>query len=620
MIHELKNSFLFAPIKLGYTNGDGKVNNRHLEFYKARSKHLGAVIPEPFYLDKGLRELPTQMGIDKDDKIEGLKKLTETIHATGTKAIAHLNHPGRMANPKLEGNYYVSSSDQACENGGAEPRIMDLEDMKKAVQLFTGAARRAEKAGFDALELQFGHGYLLAQFLSPKVNKRPDQYGGSFENRTRFPLEVLGEVIQSVNIPIIARISGDEMLEDGIKLEEMMRFSEILEAKGVEAIHVSAGSVCSSPPWFFQHMFIPKGKTWNMAQDITKCLNIPVIFVGRVNSAKDIKKLKEEYKADYIAVGRAMIADPDFVGKYLGEVSGSIRPCLACAEGCLGGVKSGNGLHCVVNPLVGNDFEYLSKAEKQKHYAIVGGGLAGMEAALTLKAKGHEVTIFEKDKLGGQFNLASLPPKKGSLKEIVDYFSYEIKEKNIEVIQEEVDDEYLKSNGYDGVILATGAKPAIPPVKGLDKFYWTEFLNDENLPKSQKILVIGGGLIGIEIASKLVDKNNEVIIVEMLDEIARGMEMIEKKITLNKLNLRKVKVYTNYKVKEIKGEEVIIEGMDVKHLHGIEKIVVAAGMKSYNPLQEKLEEDVPVYVVGDAKRVGKAQDAIRHAYQMALNL
>lgn len=620
MLQEMKNKFLFAPIKLGYANGDGKVNDKHLEFYAARSPHLGAIIPEPLYLEKGLRELPTQLGIDSDDKVEGLRKLTESIHAHGAKVIAHLNHPGRMANPKLEGNYHVSSSEQVCENGGAKPKPMNFEDMKHAVHVFRNAARRAEDAHFDAIEMQFGHGYLLAQFLSPKVNNREDAYGGGFENRVRFPLEVLDEVLSVIDIPVIARISGDEMLEDGIKLDEMKRFAQILSQKGVEAIHVSAGSVCITPPWFFQHMFIPKGKTWDLAAEIAKTIHDPVIYVGRVNSEKDIRKLNEHYHADYIAVGRGLVADPGFVGKYLGEVEGNIRPCLACAEGCLGGVKSGNGLHCVVNPLVGNDFKHFSNAEKIKQYAVVGGGLAGMEAALTLKARGHDVIIYEKEELGGQFNLAHLPPNKESLKEIVDYFKFEVHESEIPVKYQEVEAEDLKANGYDGVILSTGAKPAIPPVKGLDHYYWTEFLSDENLPEDQKILVIGGGLIGIEIASKLVDKNNHVIVVEMLDEIARGMEMIERQLTLNKLNLRKVETYTNYRVEEIQDDKVILEGDHREILEGIDKIVVAAGMKSYNPLQDQLEDDLPVYVIGDAKRVGKAQHAIRDAYQVAREL
>ena len=191
---QLKNQFIFAPIKTGYSDGTGVVTERHLAFYKRRAQYLGAVIPEPFYMDKGLRELPTQMGIDKDDKIEGLQKLVATIHESGTKVIAHFNHPGRMANPKIPGNYFLSSTDSPCENGGSTPRRMEREDMKKVVDLFVEGAVRAEKANFDVIELQFGHGYLLAQFISPFVNDRKDEFGEDMEAIAKtFSLKMMKE-------------------------------------------------------------------------------------------------------------------------------------------------------------------------------------------------------------------------------------------------------------------------------------------------------------------------------------------------------------------------------------------------------------------------------------------
>lgn len=225
----LKNQFIFAPVKTGYSDGNGIVTERHVAFYKRRAQYLGAVIPEPFYLDKGLRELPTQMGIDDDNKIAGLKKLVDLIHQQGCKVIAHLNHPGRMANPKIPGNYFISSTDRPCENGGATPKKMNKEDMRNVVNLFVEGAVRAEKSGFDIIELQFGHGYLIAQFISPFVNDRNDEFGGNFENRMMFPLEILQSVMQAVNLPIIIRISGDEMILEGIKLPEMIDLSKIFK-------------------------------------------------------------------------------------------------------------------------------------------------------------------------------------------------------------------------------------------------------------------------------------------------------------------------------------------------------------------------------------------------------
>ncbi len=618
----LKNPFIFAPVKLGYTTGNGKVNQRHLNFYDVRSKNMGAVTYEPLYLDKGLRELPTQLGIDDDDKIEGLIVLNNSVHDNGAKAIAHLNHPGRMANPKLPGNYFLSSVDTACENRGAVPKAMDRADRLQVISLFQDAARRAEKAGFDIIELQFGHGYLMAQFISPAVNTRQDEYGGSFENRIKFPLEILENVQKAIHIPIIARISGDEMTPNGFHLEDMIRFAKILKKKGVAAIHVTAGTACSTPLWFFQHMFVPKGKTWEMAARLKKEVGMPVVFVGRINSAKDVDFLLNEYHADYIGLGRALVADPGFTGKYLHLVEGNIRPCPACSEGCLGGVKSGAGLGCVVNPIVGHEGENpLQPITKKKHIAVAGGGLAGMQASISLKKRGHQVTLFEKDRLGGQFNLAWLPPKKESLKEIVDYFKNEIRDAGIEVKHEKAKVENLVGKGYDGVIIATGSVPVVPPIKGLKTYYWADFLEENNLPEDQTILVVGGGLIGIEMASKLVDLNNKVIIVEMLDEIARGMEMLEKKLTLQKLNQKNIPIHLNTKVVEINGPRVTIEKKGkTSTLEGIDKIVMATGMKPVDELKAKLAGKVPLYLVGDAAKPGKAQEAIAGAYYLALTI
>lgn len=617
---KLKNPFIFPPVKLGYTKNDGVVNDRHIAFYARRSEYLGAVTLEPLYLDKGLRELPTQLGVDNEEKVEGLKKLVETIHKSGTKVIAHLNHPGRMANPKIPQNYFVSSTDKACENGGATPKRMDRDDMDKVVNLFVSAAQRAKEANFDIIEMQFGHGYLFAQFISPFVNDRTDEYGGSFEKRIKFPLEVLAAVKDAVDLPIIARLSGDEMIPDGIKLPEMIAFSKILKEKGISAIHVSAGSACSTPPWYFQHMFIPKGKTWEMAKAIKEKIDIPVVFVGRINTFDDIDKLKNEFAADYIAVGRGLVADPDFIGKYLGNVKGLAKPCLACAEGCLGGVKSGQGLKCLVNPVVGKETKPVEALKPSKKYAVVGGGLAGMEAAITLKMRGHRVELYEKDKLGGQFILASLPPNKSSLAKLVNYYKDELKTLNIPVVSKEITAGELLNNNYDGVILATGSVPAVPPIKGLKEYFWAEVLKEGYFIENKKVLVIGGGLIGLEVASALLKGKNQVIIVEMLDEVGRGMEMIEKTLILKALKSAGVEIYTNSKVEEIDGNKAVITGENNFEINGIDHIILTAGMKSYNPLENELKAKIPLYVVGDAKQTGNAQDAIRDAYETVIML
>lgn len=606
-----------APIKLGYSDGTGVVTEKHLQFYNRRNKHIGAITPEPFYMDAGLRELPTQLGIDHDDKIEGLLKLTEIIHRHGARAIAHLNHPGRMANPKIPGNYFWSSTAIACENGGAVPQSMDRRMMDRVIQIFTDAAGRAVIAGFDMIELQLGHGYLLAQFLSPQVNNRMDEYGGDFENRIRFPLDVVRTVISAVDIPVIIRISGDEMTPEGFHIDEMINFSRILEKNGVAAIHVSAGSVCSTPPWFFQHMFVTKGKTWEYADAIREKIEIPVIYVGRINTKEDVDTLIHKHNAEYLAVGRSLVADPDFTGKYLGMVGGNIAPCLACAEGCLGGVKSGHGLQCLVNPEVGKESEVIKKAGDTKKFAVVGGGLAGMEAAIILKKRGHAVDLYEKEKLGGQFNLAPLTPYKKSMATLVPYFIGELINKGVNVIFNEATTSNIISK-YDGVILATGSIPAVPIIPGMDKFYGAEILLEQNLPRNKRVLIIGGGLIGVDIATALIPWNNQVYMVKRTTDFGEDMEMIAKSLSLKAIRKKGTIFSDRTFIKKIEGKTVFAERDGKKiQFENIDVFVVSTGMKSYNPLEKELAGKLPVYVIGDARDPGNAQDSIHGAYECA---
>ncbi|MHA1920091.1 MAG: oxidoreductase [Candidatus Cloacimonadota bacterium] len=616
----LKNQFIFAPVKLGYSQ-DGKINENHLKFYEKRAKYLGAVTPEPLYIHKNLRELPTQMGIDNEDKIEGLKKLTALIHSTNTKAIAHLNHPGRMANPKIPTNEYFSSTDKACESGGPKPKKMDLKDIENSIDLFISAAKRAEESNFDFVELQFGHGYLVAQFISPKVNERDDVFGGLFENRIKYALMVLDAVRESISIPIIVRLSADEMNENGIKLEEMIKFSKILEERGVAAIHSSLGSLCSTAPWYFQHMFVPKGKSWELSSKIKEEISLPIISVGRINTFEDIEKVKNEYKSDYVAVGRALIADPDFIGKYLGEVKSDYVTCMDCAQGCLGGVKSGKGLSCVVNPEVGMKAIEFNKSGKHRSYAVVGGGLAGLEAALTLHKRGNEVTIFEKDKLGGQFNYAFLSPHKESLEKIINYYIKQVEEKNIPVIKEEaVKDKLIKSN-FDEIVIATGSEPSIPQIEGLNNFKWAEILLKENLPKNKSILIIGGGLIGVDIATALIKEKNKVSIVKRTTDFGEDMEMISKKLSLKMMKENNTKFYDHTHIYKIDNGKIFAKQNDKEIvIDNIDLIVLSTGMKSVNTLQKELEEKIPAHLIGDAKQIGDAQSAISDGYTFAMNI
>ena len=346
---------------------------------------------------------------------------------------------------------------------------------------------------------------------------------------------------------------------------------------------------------------------------IKKNVNIPVISVGQINEIKDIEKIKNENISDYIAVGRALVADPDFIGKHLGEIKSDIRPCLACAEGCLGGVKAGQGLQCLVNPAVGREDEVFESPEKIKKCAVVGGGLAGMEAALDLEKRGHQVDLYEKDKLGGQFNLAPLTPPKASMGKLVKYYTNELKKSNVNILYKEAKEPDLIS--YDDVILATGSIPQVPPIQGLDKFYWAEILLEENLPKNKKILIIGGGLIGVDIATALILNNNKVILAKRTVDFGEDMEAIAKNLSLKMIKESGAIFSDHTNIKKIEGKTVYAErNREQIKFENIDVFVVSTGMESFNPLESQLREKVSVHVIGDARKVGKAQDAIKSGY------
>ncbi|MFO8163075.1 MAG: FAD-dependent oxidoreductase [Thermodesulfobacteriota bacterium] len=615
----IKNKFIMAPVKTGYGIKTGEVTDRHLYFYEKRNQFLGAITPEPFYLHPSLRELPVQIGIHNDDMIPGLQKLANVIHEKGSLSIAHLNHPGRMANPNIPGNQYLSSSDRICPTGGKQPTAMNEESIADAQVLFENAAVRAQKAGYDFIELQFGHGYLIAQFLSENVNNRTDRYGGSWENRLRFGLEILERIKKATSIPVIVRLSADEMFPEGLKLEDMIRLSVALEENGADAIHVSSGSVCETPPWYFQHMSMPKGKTWEFASKIKDKVTIPVIAVGQINEKDDPEKILKNGLADAIAIGRPLIADPDFAGKVLGEVRSPIRPCACCLEGCIGGIRSGKGLMCVVNPEVGKEERKVQKVAKSKKVAVVGGGLSGMEAALVLKERGHTVTLFERKSLGGLFDLAYRAPRKANLEKFKQYFVDEVTEK-IDVIFKDADPDELVSN-YDTVIMATGSYPKVPAIPGLKEWHWAEILEPDKTPKNKKGIIVGGGFIGAEIAEVLVKNENDVTIIKKSEEIAPRMEAMSRNFLLNSLKELKIKILTGADVIRKEDKSIYLSiGEKEEQIDDVDFVVYTKGMVPENSMENKLKEKVELFLIGDCKEVGRAMDAIHSAYECGLSV
>jgi 2,4-dienoyl-CoA reductase (NADPH2) len=622
---ELRNEFVMAPVKTGYGDAEGRVTDRHLRFYRRRADHVGAITPEPLALDASLRELPTQLRIDADDKVDGLARLADTIHDGGAKAIAHLNHPGRMANPRIDGNDHLSASATPCDRTGVTPERMDRDAIDEAIDLFADGARRATEAGFDVVELQFGHGYLVSQFLSPTVNAREDEYGGSLENRARFGFGVLEAVQKSTDLPVVVRLTADDKVDGGIDFEDAKRVATWLEDRGADALHVTVGTLCSRPPQFFQHMFAEKGEPWEYAAQLRAEVDVPVMAVGRINDHDDVRRIQEESMADLIAVGRPLVADPDFVGKYLGAVEGPVRPCMACSDGCLGGVKSGDGLGCVINPEVGEGDELqVAPADDPGHYAVVGGGPAGLSAAQALAERDHEVTLYERNELGGAFRYAPLPPGKDPLQKGIDYFVSLLRNaENVEIRREEAEAADLE--GYDRAVVATGSEPVVPPIDGLESVEYSgaELLEPANRPSDDRVMVIGGGYVGLEAADALAEAGNEVIVVELLPDLGGDMLSLEKGPILSRLQAREnVELHRETDLEEIDGDRArATNNGDDLAWAGIDHYLLATGVRSDDPFGEVADDlDVPLHRVGDAVDPGKAEHAIASGFETARSL
>jgi 2,4-dienoyl-CoA reductase-like NADH-dependent reductase (Old Yellow Enzyme family)/thioredoxin reductase len=594
---QLQNRLIMATIKTGFGNAKGEITQRHIDFYVRRAQGgVALIIPEPMFVHLSGRELPTQIGIHDDSLIPQLKKIVGDVHRAGAKIAAQLNHAGRVANPKATKQDLLSASNVTCPRIGVEPKEMTTEQIKRAQQWFVDAARRAMQAGLDAIELQFGHGLLLAQFLSTHTNKRNDDYGGPWENRVKFGLEILTKIRSQIgpDFPIIVRISGEEYFEGGLILDDSIRLSKELEENGATAIHVGGGSACETLPWYFQQMSLPKGKFWQDAIAIKKEISLPVIAVGRINEPQDMANLLGQ-GIDYIAMARPLVTDPDLPNKIKTGNSILIRRCTACLDGCFTNIRKGKGLHCALNPMVGREGEIkIEKAQVPQKVFVIGGGVAGMEAAIIAAERGHQITLFEKDKLGGQYNLASIPPGKHSLEVVKDNMIAVLEQVGVSVkTGEKIEVDDIIQQNPDVVIIATGVEPIIPDIDGMKdiQFYSAFDILGNHQELGERVLVIGGGLIGMETAEYLAQQGKNITVVEMLAEVAGDMELLAKNLMMKRLKNLPVTILTDSTVSAFTQD-----GVHIKTPNGLQKfdhfdtVVIAVGTKRYDLLSKPLQD------------------------------
>ncbi|MBW2117139.1 MAG: FAD-dependent oxidoreductase, partial [Deltaproteobacteria bacterium] len=606
---DIVNRFVFPPIKLGYGNPDGTVTDRQLTFYKQIAKKgPGLIIIEPVSVTAGGREHPKQPCVHLPESVTELKKIADVIHGEGRLACLHLNHAGAAANPKIIGGKPKAPSTITCPTTGQDSDPLSREEIKTIVFGYRDAAKKGVEAGFDLVEIQAGHGYLVSQFLNSKINNRDDLYG---EDRLLFAREVLSAVrVGAPAIPLIVRISGNEMSPDlGITQEDLIPLLKLVEEVGISAIHMGMGNSCFSPPWYFHHTSLPDKPQMDALAWVREHTTLPLIVAGRMGRKEKVQQILDNGLADIVALGRPLIADPDLVEKWQTGMDEEVMYCGYCLQGCLHRLKNGEPLGCNLNPEIG--LPPLGKAAKPLKMLIAGGGPAGMSTALYMTRRGRQVTLAEKaDHLGGQFAIAWQAPGKEKMKQGLDTIERSVKATEASILMNRsVDAALIQEVQPDLLVWATGAVQNIPEIKGLDNQYVMtaiEYFQEEKGVKGPRVLVIGAGRAGIEIAEKLGKEGYEVVATKRTDPIGSMMEMITKKLALMRIGqMDKVTLMPHTTVKEFKPDSVEVEkdGEGII-LEPFRTVILSSGMLSAAEPDEEIVNAVPkTEIIGDAREV-----------------
>jgi len=613
----------------GYSTRDGMVTDRLLRFYEEKAKGgMGLIIVEYSYIDlKASMSSPCQLGAYDDTCIIGLAQLAEVMQQNGAKACLQIVHCGRQ---RAIGTYpMVAPSrvpwEELAALKGVIPTELSIEEIREIVEAFGDAARRAKQAGFDMVEIHGGHGYLITNFLSPHTNKRTDMYGGNLRERMRFGLEVTENVRRKVgpSFPVGIRLSGTEYMEDGVMIEDTVAFAKELENKGIDVFHISGGNRhtihCEIVPSYQPVAF----NVW-AAEAVKKEVHIPVIASGSITSPALAESILEDGKADFVGLGRPLLADPYFPKKAEEGRADEIRPCIRCNQGCLHqGTMSRKGLMCSVNIAVGREnrfarlqYEERDPALKSKTVLVVGGGPGGMEAARVAALRGHKVTLFERrDRLGGALLEASVPEFKSDLRPLIDYLSHQLKKLGVAVnLNKEINAREVMKEAPDAVIVATGSKPSLPQISGIEKpnvVNGLDILGGKVVGK--RIIIIGGGLLGSELALFLRQKGKEVVLTTRQRQIGYDMEITHFTVLMDKLREVGVQIYTQRLLQQITDNGVIM--VDLVELEQIEikgdHVAIMGGFLPDMRLYEELKnKGWAVYPVGDCIQPRSIQEAI----------
>lgn len=628
----LKNRVVMPPMGTGLGRPDGTVSEATLAYFKRRvTSGAGLYITEISSVHPRGSVSPSALRIYDDSYISGLGQLVKIAHKAGSKIAVQLHHAGRESFYQLKRGNAMAPSAMASYVFGGSPQAMSREEILEVIQAFGSAARRAVEAGFDAVELHAAHGYLLHQFLSIHSNQREDEYGGSMINRTRFILECLQAVRAQVgpDFPISLRISAEEVIKNGYSIDDMLEIVPDFVKAGVDIIHASFGTHGSPGGIIQAPIEYDQGFNVHLARKIKEKIDIPVIGVGRFTDPLIMDQVIKRGDADLIAVGRQHLADPDFLNNAIAGHPERTFCCLACNQGCIERlIYEGKSVRCAINPETGQELHYPSQpAIHQRRVWIIGGGPAGLTAAAEAARLGHQVTLWEKEALlGGQVIVAAQAPYKET------YLAWilQLKDRALRYGAQiktglEVSEKMLLEEKPEVVILASGAQQLIPSLPGIEQpsvsDAWSILRGDR--PIGQNVVVVGGGLTGMETADYLIQQGvKSLVLVEKLPKspinplTAHG----------NMLNYRFKKAggrfMFNTQLREIKEDSLVLVQNGQTHiLSPVDQVVIAAGAQADNSLEQFLAQSgIKYYVVGDAAEPRRIIEAVEEGARAAWNI
>ena len=625
----VKNRFVVPPMGNNFANPDGTWSDQSVAYYAERAKgQFGLITIEATVVHHGAKGGPKKPCLYDDNSIESLKKITEACHAEGSKVSVQLQNAGPEGNAKNAGAPIEAASAIPSVYGKDTPVEVPTEKVYELVKGYGDAAERAMKAGVDAVEIHMAHGYLVNSFISPRTNKRVDEFGGNFENRMRFPRLIVEEVKRRVGgkVAILARINSSDEVEGGDDVHDSAAIAAYLEDCGVEGLHVSR-AVHIKDEYMWAPTAVHAGFSADLVTEIKKAVSIPVITVGRYTEPYYAELLLREGRADLVAFGRQSLADPHMPEKAMNDKLEDMIPCIACLQGCVANMYKGEPICCLVNPFLGHEAQGCPKAETSKKVMVIGGGVAGMCAAFVAAERGHDVSLYEStDKLGGNMRLAAYPPGKGDITNMIRSYIVRCEKAGVKIhMNTTVDLEMVKAEKPDAVIVSTGSKTLILPIEGIENpaiIHGSDLL-DGKRAAGKKVLVVGGGMVGCETAAFLGEQQHDVTVIEFRDTVGADVIHEHRVFLMEDFKNYGIKEITSAKVCKFYDDGVEYESPDgTRHeARGFDSVILSMGFRNYNPFAEQLEElGQEVYVVGDATRARRALDATKEAYAAAMKI